>query len=178
MSSTSNSSSSGSRWARTKTESKGQNLFRTVEKSLKIKLFGHSRAPKKCHILTIFPRREIDPHMYSRGFKAQVLEGMTALIARTTATQPSKQASTASTHDCYKHNNYSYPRWWGGGVWRVAPWEGKESATNRAPPSSVSQRLGHTWQPVSCLLSNTSRFCITIGRIRCCKQRANSICLH
>ena len=46
---------------------------------------------KKCHILTIFPRREIDPHMYSRGFKAQVLGGMTALIARTTATPLSKQ---------------------------------------------------------------------------------------
>ena len=87
---------------------------------------------------------------------------MTVLIARTTATPLSKQASTAATHDCYKHNNYSYPRWWGGGVWRVAPWEGKESATNRAPPSSVSQRLGHTWQPVSCLLSNTSRHCILL----------------
>ena len=51
ISQTSNSSSSGSRWARTKTktllESNGQNLFRTVEKSWKIKLFGHSRASKK-----------------------------------------------------------------------------------------------------------------------------------
>ena len=56
--------------------------------------------------------------MCSRGFKAQVLGGMTA---RTSATPLSKQASTAATHDCYRHNNYSYPRWWGGGVWRVAP---------------------------------------------------------
>ena len=59
--------------------------------------------------------------MCSRGFKAQVLGGMAVLIARTTATPLSKQAGTAATHDCYKHNNYSYPRWWGGGVWRVAP---------------------------------------------------------
>ena len=59
--------------------------------------------------------------MCSRGFKAQVLGGITALIARNTATPLGKQASTASTHDCYKDKNYSHPRWLGGGVWRVAP---------------------------------------------------------
>ena len=67
ISQTSNSSSSGSRSARTKTktflESNGQNVFRPVEK--KIKLFGHSRAPKKCHILTIFPTLGKLTHMKS-----------------------------------------------------------------------------------------------------------------
>ena len=59
ISQTSNSSSSGSRWARTKTktflESNGQNLFRTVEKSWKIKPFGHSRAPKRIKNATFWP---------------------------------------------------------------------------------------------------------------------------
>ena len=63
MSSTSNSSSSGSRWARIKTktslESPGQNLFRTVEKSRKSQTVWSQQSSKfcykKCHILTIFP---------------------------------------------------------------------------------------------------------------------------
>ena len=51
ISQTSNTSSSGSKWAKTKTktflECNGQNFFRTVEKRLqKIKGFDHSRAPK------------------------------------------------------------------------------------------------------------------------------------
>ena len=51
MSSTSNSSSSGSRWARTKTktflESNGQNLFRTVEKSGKNQTVWSQQSSKK-----------------------------------------------------------------------------------------------------------------------------------
>ena len=46
------------KWYKTKTflECNGQNLFRTVEKSSKIKPFDQRRAPKKrSHILTIFP---------------------------------------------------------------------------------------------------------------------------
>ena len=60
MSSTSNSTSSGSRWARTKTK--------TFEKSWKIKPLGHSRAPKKSKEMPHFHHfsrpREIDPYMH------------------------------------------------------------------------------------------------------------------
>ena len=71
----------------------------------------------------MFPMLEVRRSIanISRGFKAQVLGGITALIARNTATPLGKQASTASTHDCYYTITKSYPRWWGGGVWRVAP---------------------------------------------------------
>ena len=71
MSQTSNSSSSGSRWARTKTkrflEFNGKKLFRTVEKGWKIKPFGHSNAQNfflKMPHFDHFPcRGEIDPYM-------------------------------------------------------------------------------------------------------------------
>ena len=67
ISRTSNISSSGSRWAKTKTKTflewPGWNLFRTVEKSWKIKPFRHSRAKKKPHF-DHFPRPgEIDPYI-------------------------------------------------------------------------------------------------------------------
>ena len=62
MSSTSNSSSSGARWAMTKTktflECHGQNLSRTGEKSWKNQTIWSqqsSKEIKKCHILNIFP---------------------------------------------------------------------------------------------------------------------------
>ena len=59
MSSTLNSSSPGSRLARTKTktflEHNGQNLFRTVEKSWNNQIVWSQQSSKKRHILTIFP---------------------------------------------------------------------------------------------------------------------------
>ena len=68
ISQTSNSSSSGSWWARTKTktclERNGQNVFKAVEKSWINQSVWSNQKNKKCHILTIFPcPEEIDPYM-------------------------------------------------------------------------------------------------------------------
>ena len=75
MSSTSNSSSSGSRWARTKTktflECPGQNIFRRVEKSRKSQTVWSQQSSKnknkKCPILTFFPVLEKLTHMFSNA---------------------------------------------------------------------------------------------------------------
>ena len=81
ISQTSNSSSSGSRWARTKTktflESNRQNLFRTVEKSWKnqtVKSQQSSKKNKKCNILTIIPVLGNLNHMYNTPPYLQHLE--------------------------------------------------------------------------------------------------------
>ena len=59
MSSTSNSSSSGSRWAKTKTktflECHGQNLFRTVEKRWKNQSVWSQQSSKKIKNATLWP---------------------------------------------------------------------------------------------------------------------------
>ena len=62
-------------------ECNGQNLFRTVEKkNEKIKLFGHSRAPKnirKCHILTTFPVLGKLTHISQERYEVSVLKSLT-----------------------------------------------------------------------------------------------------
>ena len=67
MSSTSNSSSSGSRWARTKTKTFYNAPVRISSEQLrkveKIKLFGHSTAPKMTHFDDFLRPGETDPYV-------------------------------------------------------------------------------------------------------------------